>query len=202
MQFVLDTVEIYSLRAELRTLVRILAIDPGSRITGFGVIDVLGDQISYVDSGCIRLPDEVLAIRLKRIHQGVTELLERYQPNEFAIEEVFLAKNANSALKLGQARGAAIVAASLKDLHVHEYAARRVKQSVVGNGNAEKSQVQKMVQFLLTLPSAPQADAADALAIALCHAHTRTASGLEYGVGKRASRSGRRWTETDIRKFK
>ncbi|UTW01434.1 crossover junction endodeoxyribonuclease RuvC [Marinomonas rhizomae] len=179
---------------------RILAIDPGSRITGFGIIDVINGKSVYVNSGCIRLPDEVLSVRLKHIFQSVSALLEEYKPEEFAIEEVFLAKNANSALKLGQARGAAIVAASIQELVVYEYAARRVKQSVVGNGNADKTQVQMMVQLLLNLTSKPQADAADALAIALCHANTRTSGGLEYGVGKRAGRASKRWTELDVRK--
>lgn len=179
---------------------RILAIDPGSRITGFGIIDVINGKSAYVNSGCIRLPDEALSVRLKHIFQSVSALLEEYKPEEFAIEEVFLAKNANSALKLGQARGAAIVAASIQELVVHEYAARRVKQSVVGNGNADKTQVQMMVQLLLNLTSKPQADAADALAIALCHANTRTSGGLEYGVGKRAGRASKRWTEQDVRK--
>ncbi|TYL47802.1 crossover junction endodeoxyribonuclease RuvC [Marinomonas sp. IMCC 4694] len=179
---------------------RILAIDPGSRITGFGILDVANGKSKYVNSGCIRLPDEALSVRLKHIFNHVSALLLEYQPDEFAIEEVFLAKNANSALKLGQARGAAIVAASIKDLAVHEYAARRVKQSVVGNGNADKAQVQMMVQLLLNLSSRPQADAADALAIALCHANSRTSGGLEYGVGKRAGRTSKRWTEQDVRK--
>jgi crossover junction endodeoxyribonuclease RuvC len=179
---------------------RILAIDPGSRVTGFGIVDVTNGKTVYVNSGCIRLPDEALSVRLKHIFNHVSVLLEEYKPDEFVIEEVFLAKNANSALKLGQARGAAIVAASLRELVVHEYAARRVKQSVVGNGNADKVQVQMMVQLLLNLSSRPQADAADALAIALCHANTRTSGGLEYGIGKRAGRSSKRWTEQDVRK--
>lgn len=183
-------------------MIRILAIDPGSRITGFGVIDVQGRHIEYVDSGCIRLPDVVLAERLKNIYIGVGSLIDQHKPDEFAIEEVFLAKNANSALKLGQARGAAIVAAAMSGLQVAEYAAKRVKQSVVGSGSADKEQVQQMVQLLLKLDKAPQADAADALAIAMCHAHTRTSSGLEYGVGKRAARSGKRWSELDIRNLK
>ncbi|MEP3350556.1 MAG: crossover junction endodeoxyribonuclease RuvC [Marinomonas sp.] len=182
------------------SVTRILAIDPGSRITGFGILDVVNGKTVYVNSGCIRLPDEALSVRLKHIFNNVSALLDEYKPNEFAIEEVFLAKNANSALKLGQARGAAIVAASIQELDVHEYAARRVKQSVVGNGNADKEQVQLMVQMLLQLSSKPQSDAADALAIALCHANTRTSGGLEYGVGKRAGRSSKRWTEQDVRK--
>ena len=180
--------------------IRILAIDPGSRITGFGIIDVVNGKSVYINSGCIRLSDGALSVRLKVIFNSVTMLLERYIPNEFAIEEVFLAKNANSALKLGQARGAAIVSAALKELYVHEYAALRVKQSVVGNGHAEKSQVQAMVQLLLSLPTPPQADAADALAIALCHANTRTSGGLEYGIGKKSGRVSKRWSEVKIRK--
>lgn len=180
-------------------MTRILAIDPGSRLTGFGVIDVINGKINYVSSGCIRLPDENLAVRLKRIYECVSDVISDFQPKEFAIEEVFLAKNANSALKLGQARGSAIVAAAMADLPVYEYAARRVKQSVVGNGNADKVQVQAMVQMLLALEAPPQADAADALAIAMCHANTRTSDGLEYGVGKRAGRSSKRWQYSDLR---
>lgn len=180
-------------------MARILAIDPGSRITGFGVVDFINGKVRYVSSGCIKLPDENLAVRLKRIFECVSDVIEQFEPNEFVIEEVFLAKNANSALKLGQARGAAIVAAAMADLPVYEYAARRVKQSVVGNGNADKEQVQAMVQLLLKLETTPQADAADALAIGLCHANTRTSDGLEYGVGKRAGRSAKRWQMSDLR---
>jgi len=181
------------------TETRIMAIDPGSRVTGFGIIDIIKGKPVYVNSGCIRLPDEDLSVRLKHIFNGVESLLKKYQPTEFAIEEVFMAKNANSALKLGQARGAAIVAASLQELTVNEYAARRVKQSVVGTGGADKTQVQSMVQLLLGLTAKPQADAADALAVALCHANTRTSGGLEYGTGKRAGRSTKRWSEQDVR---
>ncbi|SBT18726.1 Crossover junction endodeoxyribonuclease RuvC [Marinomonas gallaica] len=180
-------------------MARILAIDPGSRITGFGVVDIINGKVNYVSSGCIKLPDENLAVRLKRIFECVSEVIEEFKPNEFAIEEVFLAKNANSALKLGQARGAAIVAAGMANLPVYEYAARRVKQSVVGSGNADKAQVQSMVQLLLKLEATPQADAADALAIGLCHANTRTSDGLEYGVGKRAGRSSKRWQISDLK---
>lgn len=180
-------------------MARILAIDPGSRLTGFGVLDFINGKVSYVSSGCIKLPDENLAVRLKRIYECVSDVIEEFKPNEFAIEEVFLAKNANSALKLGQARGAAIVAAAMADLPVAEYAARRVKQSVVGNGNADKEQVQAMVKMLLKLEVTPQADAADALAIGLCHANTRTSGGLEYGVGKRAGRASKRWQMSDLK---
>lgn len=166
----------------------ILGIDPGSRITGYGVINAVGARIDYVASGCIRISGDILAERLQQVYAGVSEVIERYQPQEMAIEQVFMARNADSALKLGQARGVAIVAAANQALPVAEYAARRVKQSVVGNGNADKVQVQHMVAHLLKLPGLPQADAADALAIALCHAHTTAGQ-----VVQAHSRSGRRW---------
>ncbi|MCP5160299.1 MAG: crossover junction endodeoxyribonuclease RuvC [Hahellaceae bacterium] len=150
----------------------ILGIDPGSRITGFGVILFERSKAQYIASGCIRVKEGSLASRLEQIYAGVSEVIDTWKPTEFAIEEVFLARNPDSALKLGQARGVAIVAAANKGLDVAEYSARKVKQSVVGNGAADKSQVQHMVQSILALPAKPQADAADALAIALCHAHT------------------------------
>jgi crossover junction endodeoxyribonuclease RuvC len=151
----------------------ILGIDPGSRITGYGVIRQVGTKYTYLGSGCIRVEAPALPERLRIIHDGVTELIHQFQPDEFAIESVFMARNADSALKLGQARGAAIVAAVCRDLPVFEYAARAVKQAVVGKGSADKGQVQHMVTQLLSLPATPQADAADALAIAICHSHTR-----------------------------
>lgn len=151
----------------------ILGIDPGSRKTGFGVInDMAGKQV-YVASGVIRVPDISLPERLKIIFDSVTEIIGEYHPDEMAIEHVFMAKSAGSALKLGQARGAAIVAAAIQDLPVAEYEAKKVKQSVVGNGAADKLQVQHMVKQLLRLSATPQEDAADALAIAICHANTR-----------------------------
>ena len=150
----------------------ILGIDPGSRITGYGVIQRAGRQQQYLVSGCIRMQGDALAPRLQQIFDGVSQLILQYKPDMFAIEQVFMAKNPDSALKLGQARGAAIVAASNQGLDVAEYSARQIKQSVVGNGNAQKSQVQHMVTFILKLPGTPQADAADALAVALCHSHT------------------------------
>ncbi len=151
----------------------ILGIDPGSRITGFGVINLLGSQPEYVVSGCIRIKGDHLPDRLQQIYEGVVEVISLYLPQEMAIEQVFMAKNADSALKLGQARGAAIVAGATQGLAVSEYAARAVKQAVVGKGSADKVQVQHMVSSILKLPGLPQADAADALAIALCHAYTR-----------------------------
>ncbi len=151
----------------------ILGIDPGSRITGYGVIRQVGMKFVYVASGCIRVQGTDLAPRLKQIYDGVSEIIRQYQPTDFAIEQVFMAKNPDSALKLGQARGAAIVAATNHDLAVAEYSARQIKQSVVGKGNADKTQVQHMVTHLLKLPGAPQADAADALAVAICHGHSQ-----------------------------
>jgi crossover junction endodeoxyribonuclease RuvC len=151
----------------------ILGIDPGSRITGYGIIRQVGAKTEYLGSGCIRMQGDALAPRLKQIFDGVSEIISQFQPTEFAIEQVFMAKNPDSALKLGQARGAAIVAATNHDLPVAEYSARQIKQSVVGKGNADKTQVQHMVTYLLKLSASPQADAADALAVALCHSHTQ-----------------------------
>jgi crossover junction endodeoxyribonuclease RuvC len=151
----------------------ILGIDPGSRITGYGVIKQLGAKFEYLGSGCIRMQGDELASRLQQIFNGVSEIISQFQPTSFAIEQVFMAKNPDSALKLGQARGAAIVAATNHQLPVAEYSARQIKQSVVGKGNADKTQVQHMVTHLLKLSATPQADAADALAVALCHSHTQ-----------------------------
>lgn len=151
----------------------LLGIDPGSRITGYGLIRQQGSRVEYVASGCIRLQGDELAGRLKQVFDGVSEIINQYQPDSFAIEQVFMAKNADSALKLGQARGAAIVAATCANLPVAEYSARQIKQAVVGKGSADKSQVQHMVCHLLKLTASPQADAADALAVALCHGHTQ-----------------------------
>lgn len=151
----------------------ILGIDPGSRKTGFGLVAVHGSRHEYVASGVIRLPLVALADRLKIIFDNVSEIIETHGPHEVAVEEVFMAKSAGSALKLGQARGAAIVACVNRQLIVAEYTARQIKQAVVGTGAAHKEQVQHMVMTLLKLPAAPQEDAADALAAALCHAHAR-----------------------------
>jgi len=168
----------------------ILGIDPGSRLTGFGIIEALGSNIKYLGSGCIRIDtSEDLAYRLKQIHDCVQQLIAEYQPDEFAIEQVFMGKNADSALKLGQARGSAIVAAAVNDLPVSEYAARAVKQAVTGKGGADKVQVQHMVQVLLNLPGKPQADAADALAIAITHAYS--SNNLVAQAGARGQKRGR-----------
>jgi crossover junction endodeoxyribonuclease RuvC len=151
----------------------ILGIDPGSRITGYGVVRQQGSKFVYLASGCIRLGTDELPERLLRIFNGISEIITQTQPTIFAIEQVFMARNPDSALKLGQARGAAIVAAKHAGLNVYEYSARQVKQAVVGTGAADKAQVQHMVRSLLQLSASPQADAADALAVALCHGHTQ-----------------------------
>lgn len=153
-------------------MITILGIDPGSRVTGYGVIAVVGNKLHYVASGCIVTQSTEMAGKLAQIFQGVTEVIQCYSPQEAAIEQVFVHQNASSALKLGQARGAAMVAMSNLMLPVAEYSARRVKQSVVGNGAADKTQVQHMIKCLLNLAGTLAADAADALAVAVCHAHT------------------------------
>ena len=159
----------------------ILGIDPGSRITGYGVINVAGSKQHYVASGAIRLNEDNFALKLQKIFTSISEIVRLYQPQEAAIEQVFVHINVNAALKLGQARGAAIVAlAHSGNLPVAEYSARQVKQAVVGYGNAEKTQVQQMIRLMLGLKTLPQADEADALAIALCHANSRTINNLLY----------------------
>ena len=158
-------------------MTRIIGIDPGSRRTGYGVIDIAGSKISYVTSGIVRLPEAGLPERLKIIFDGISQIIQQYQPEHMAIEEVFMSQNAGSALKLGQARGAAIVAGVNGGLPVGEYSARSIKQSVVGTGAADKSQVQMMIVQLLKLSESPAEDAADALAVAICHAHTCTSLG-------------------------
>jgi crossover junction endodeoxyribonuclease RuvC len=152
---------------------RILGIDPGSRITGFGVIEIVEGRLSYITSGCIRVSGAALPERLKSIFDSVGEIVSQYQPDELAIEQVFVKNNVDSALKLGQARGAAICAAMTRALDVYEYSPTQIKQAIVGKGHADKAQVQFMVRAILKLPGLPQEDAADALACALCHRHTR-----------------------------
>ncbi|GMW07873.1 MAG: crossover junction endodeoxyribonuclease RuvC [Gammaproteobacteria bacterium] len=152
---------------------RILGIDPGSRVTGFGCIESNGAASRYVASGCIRTDGAALPPRLRAIFDGVRALVVQHQPQEIAIEQVFVHRNADSALKLGQARSAAICATFGPGVAVHEYAARAVKQAVVGRGGADKAQVQHMVRALLRLTTPLLADEADALAVALCHAHSR-----------------------------
>lgn len=149
----------------------IIGIDPGSRKTGYGVIQVKGNQTVHLTHGCLLLNGTTLAERLQQIFLGLREVIQQYQPQEAAIEQVFMHENANSALKLGHARGAALVAIGIP---IVEYSARVVKQAIVGYGAATKEQVQQMVKRFLNLQVKIQSDASDALAIALCHAHSRT----------------------------
>ncbi len=151
---------------------RVLGIDPGSRITGYGLVATEGNRLSFVAAGRIRPPAVGMPERLGRIHRDVAELIANYEADVMAIEDVFLARNPQSALKLGQARGAAIVAAAAAGLDVFEYPARTVKKTVVGTGRATKAQIQHMVRILLNLEGQPTPDAADALAIAICHVNT------------------------------
>jgi crossover junction endodeoxyribonuclease RuvC len=158
-------------------MTRILGIDPGSLITGFGVIDIDGAKVRYVASGCVRIGERPLAERLKAIFDGISEIVTSYRPGAMAVEKVFMHRNADSALKLGQARGAAICAGVTQALPMYEYTPAQIKQAIVGKGNASKTQVQHMVKILLNLPVAPPADAADALAVALCHSHVQQVFG-------------------------
>lgn len=170
--------------------IRILGIDPGLRITGFGVLDRDGQKLSYVTSGCIKTQDGELADRLKTILDGLAEVIADCKPTQVAVEQVFVNINPQSTLLLGQARGTAICAAVLHNLPVAEYTALQVKQAVVGNGHAKKEQVQEMVKRLLKLNGNPGADAADALACAICHAHGGQGLGQLATAGYRV-RAGR-----------
>lgn len=166
-----------------REIIRILGIDPGLRVTGFGVIESIDNKLSYISSGVIKTAAakknviegeddrEELPARLKVILDGLFEVIDTYKPTQVAIEKVFVNVNPQSTLLLGQARGAAISAAVIRNLSVAEYTALQVKQSVAGNGHAQKDQVQEMVKRLLKLPANPSPDSADALACAICHAH-------------------------------
>ena len=167
---------------------RILGIDPGLRITGFGVLDKQGQQLTYVASGSIKTPDGDLAERLKVILNSLGEVIAQHNPQQVAVEKVFVNINPQSTLQLGQARGAAICAAVLANLPVAEYTALQLKQAVVGNGHAEKEQVQQMVQRLLRLSGLPGPDAADALACAICHAHGGQGVGMLATAGYRMKR--------------
>ncbi len=164
----------------------IIGIDPGSRHTGYGVIHVEGNESFHITSGCIHLNSKEHPERLQEIFSGLQVIIKQFQPHEAAIEKIFMHDNPSSALKLGQARGAAIVALTIP---VAEYSARQVKQSVVGYGAAKKEQVQHMVGRLLNLTQKLQADEADALAIALCHAHSRFSLNKIGSVKRPAKRS-------------
>jgi len=174
--------------------VRILGIDPGLNRTGFGVIDARGDRLSCVDAGVIRVPAGALAPRLGLILSELAALIDAYRPTLAAVEQVFVNVNPRSTLLLGQARGAALCAAAAGGLPVHEYSALAIKQAVAGTGRASKPQVQKMVARLLALAHEPSADAADALACAICHAHAsrlRAAVAPAISTGVHARRGGR-----------
>lgn len=162
----------------------ILGIDPGLNVTGFGLIEVGGNHAAYLASGCIRASGSELAGRLRIIFEGIQELIETHRPDEAAIENVFMHRNASSALKLGQARGAAICAMVTRGLAVHEYTPAQIKQSMVGRGAADKEQVRHMVCALLGLRVPPRLDASDALACALSHLHfSRTHARLARAAG-------------------
>jgi crossover junction endodeoxyribonuclease RuvC len=161
---------------------RILGIDPGLRITGFGVIEQSGSRLQYVTSGCVRSGSGELAARLKVLLDGLAGIIDQHRPEQVVIEKVFVNVNPHSTLQLGQARGSAICAAVIAGLPVAEYTALQIKKAVVGKGHAKKEQVQHMVRRLLALPGDPSHDAADALACAICHAHV---SGLGLLLNKK-----------------
>lgn len=167
----------------------ILGIDPGSRITGYGVTRFVNNQHHFIACGCIRMTETDIGLRLQQIHDGLATIIAEYNPAEAAVEQVFMHQNPGGAIKLGQARGAAIVTAATRLLTVAEYSARQVKQAVVGYGAATKEQVQHMICRLLNLSQSPQEDAADALAVAICHAHSR--QGLAAIVGAKTISRGR-----------
>jgi crossover junction endodeoxyribonuclease RuvC len=163
-------------------------------MTGYGIIDSDGVESRHIDSGCIYVKGDELPERLGDIFKCVSEIITEWQPTEMAIESVFVNKNVNSALKLGQARGAAICAGVSQNLKVSEYAPKEIKSAVVGTGNAAKEQVQHMMSMLLKLEQGLQSDQADALAIALCHAHQRKMKGV-IPAAARKRRSATRWTK-------
>lgn len=149
----------------------ILGIDPGSRITGYGVIEAKSQSLSYVTSGCIRMADKPLAERLVMLHRALDVIIAEYQPDQGSVEQVFMKEHAGSALILGHARGVILLTLATAQIPIAEYAPRKVKQAIVGKGGADKVQVGHMVRVLLNLSAVPQVDAADALSVAICHAH-------------------------------
>ena len=164
-------------------MIRILGIDPGSRITGYGIIDTEGNHLQHIANDRICPSNENLASKLGDIFNGIDRVITQYQPDEVSIEKIFMHRNADSALKLGQARGVAITACAVRNIDVFEYSANQVKQATVGKGHAAKQQVQHMVKILLCLSETPSADAADALAVAICHSHWREGLSRMPGVG-------------------
>jgi len=163
--------------------IRILGVDPGLRNTGWGVIAAQGSRLSFIACGCVRSDGAAsMGERLRQLHLGLVKVLEDYAPHEAAVEETFVNSDPRSALKLGQARGVALTVPALAGLEVAEYAANLVKKTVVGNGHADKAQIAMMVRVLLPASNAASADAADALAVAICHAQHRGARALEKRV--------------------
>ncbi len=168
-----------------RDAMRILGIDPGSRVTGYGLIESRGNRLQHIDNGIVATKAEApLAMRLKTIYDGLSRIIAEFHPEVVAVEQIFLARNPQAALILGHARGTAILAAVNTGLAVHEYTALQVKSAVVGYGRAGKPQVQQMVKALLNLPEIAQEDAADALGVAICHAHSRTLNQALSRVGR------------------
>ena len=155
--------------------IRIIGVDPGSRFTGYGIVDASGTRLIHIASGFVRAGEGDSSDRLRKIFEDLSAVIDTHAPRELAIEKVFLHRNPSSALKLGQARGVAILAGALRSLSVHEYSPNEIKQAVTGKGHASKEQIQYMTRVLLALREPPQVDQADALAIAICHAHLRTA---------------------------
>ncbi|NIN34330.1 MAG: crossover junction endodeoxyribonuclease RuvC [Gammaproteobacteria bacterium] len=154
-------------------MTRILGIDPGSRLTGYGLIEMDKGNARHITHGTIRLSQDEISVKLSTLFNRLVLIIDEHKPDEVSIENIFLHKNADSALKLGQARGCAITACAEKKLPVYEYTANQVKQATVGKGHAAKQQVQHMIKVLLRLDIPPEVDAADALAIAICHGHYR-----------------------------
>ena len=159
---------------------RVLGIDPGSRITGYGIVDYAANRLVHVASGQLKLTGASLPVRLQEIFVGLRELVVHYKPAEVALEKVFMHQNVDSALKLGHARGVAMVAATAQALEVYEYSATQVKQATTGRGRASKEQVQHMIRILLRLDHIPLVDASDALAVAVCHSHLITTHRYQY----------------------
>ena len=170
----------------------VIGIDPGSRFTGYGIVKMTGSDVTYIGSGCIKTGNGELASKLKVIFDAVLTLVEQYKPDCMAIEETFLSKNVQSTVKLSEARAAAIVAGANQGLLVYEYTPMQIKQSVVGYGWAKKEQVQYMIKAILHLSANPQADAADALACALCHCFTsKVTQTIGNGVATQGAVHGR-----------
>ena len=197
------------LSIQIYTMTLIIGIDPGSRLTGYGIVQTQGDKVTFLDAGTIRTDSSDMPVRIERIFAGIARIVQHYQkysdsPMHAAIEQVFMASNPDSALKLGQARGAAIAALTAQGLSVSEYTARQIKQAVCGYGAADKEQVSAMVCKILTLDIVPQADASDGLACAICHAHSSHSMHKLLGntalKGRSASKKKGRWrlSEEDI----